>query len=207
VQSAGDELALVIPLPLLSQHLPVPPPASLTPVLDAAATCLARHGVSRTSITDIARELGVAPSTVYRKVGSVEKAAWLLAAREAHAFVARLPEIVAGVEGPRAVTVFLAAGIRAAWDHPVFAKMIRDEPDFVGRAVTRDLAGLIDQGVAQVAPFLTAAMQLGIIGRGDVNLLAHWIIRVVLITLLAPPPGDLQQALDDLLLPRLAWLS
>jgi AcrR family transcriptional regulator len=197
-------LAPVIPLPLLSEQLPVPPPASLNPLLDAAASCLARHGVSRTSMTDIARELGVAPSTVYRKVGSVEKAAWLLAAREAHAFVARLPEIVAGVGGPRAVTVFLAAGIRAAWDHPVFAKMVRDEPDFVGRAVTRDLAGLIDQGVSQLAPFLAAAMELNIIGRGDPNLLAHWIIRVVLITLLAPPPGDLQRALDDLLLPLLA---
>jgi hypothetical protein len=82
--------------------------------------------------------------------------------------------------------------------------MVRDEPDFVGRAVTRDLAGLIDQGVSQLAPFLAAAMELNIIGRGDPNLLAHWIIRVVLITLLAPPPGDLQRALDDLLLPLLA---
>jgi AcrR family transcriptional regulator len=193
----------VIPLPLLTDHLPVPPATNLNPLLDAVATCLARHGLSRTSMSDIARELGVAPSTVYRKVGSVEKAAWLLAAREAHAFLTGSAQVVAGIDGPRAVSALLAAGIRAAWDHPVFAKMVRDEPDFVGRALTRDLPRLVEQGVDQLVPFLTAATELGIISPGNPALLAHWLVRVVIITLLAPPPGPLEEALDELVLPML----
>lgn len=207
MQSLGGNAANVIPLPVLTEHLPVPPPASLNPLLDAAATCLARHGLSRTSMSDIARELGVAPSTVYRKVGSVENAAWLLAAREAHAFLTRSARIVSGTDGPRSISALLAAGIRAAWDHPVFAKMVRDEPDFVGRALTRDLPWLIDQGVDQLVPFLAAAMELGIIGRGIPDRLAHWLVRVVIITLLAPPPGHLEGALNELLLPMLEGSS
>ena len=74
--------AAVVALPVLPEGLPLPVPASLNPVLDAAVDCLARHGL-RTTMSDIAREMGVAPSTVYRKVGSVDHAALLVLAREA----------------------------------------------------------------------------------------------------------------------------
>ena len=81
VQHAAAE-AEVITFPLLAESLPGPPPASLDPVLDATVECIARHGLAKTSLSDIARELGVAPSTVYRKVGSVENAArWSWPAR------------------------------------------------------------------------------------------------------------------------------
>ncbi|MGH9186943.1 MAG: TetR/AcrR family transcriptional regulator [Acidimicrobiales bacterium] len=189
--------------PVLAEGLPAAPPPALDPVLDAVAICLAARGPSRTTMSDIARELRVAPSTVYRKVGSVDNAAGLLAAREAHAVLGRLPELVAAVEGPRKLTVFLAAGIRAAQDHPVFAKIMRDEPDFVGRAVTRRLPTIVDQSASLVAPFLNAAMDLGLIRRQDAVRLAHWVVRAALIILVAPPPGELETALDQILLPMI----
>src|SRR5262245_52382112 len=86
------EPAELIDLPLLAEQLPGPPPESLDPVLDATVECVARHGLSKTSLSDIARELGVAPSTVYRKVGSVDNAVALVAAREGHRMLARIPE-------------------------------------------------------------------------------------------------------------------
>src|SRR5687768_15953432 len=92
--------ATVIPLPLLEERLPVPPPKSLDPVLDATVECVSKHGLSKTTLSDIARELGVAPSTVYRKVGSVENATLLVVAREGHRFLQRMPEVIAGIEGP-----------------------------------------------------------------------------------------------------------
>lgn len=191
-------------LPLLTGGLPELPPPALDPVLDAAAICLAARGPSRTTLSDIARELGVAPSTVYRKVGSVEHAAWLIGTREAHRFLARLPEVVAGHTGPRMVTAFLAAGIDAARSHPVFARILRDEPDFVGRAVTRRLPTMVDQVAEATAPFLSAAMAMGLVRQQDPLALAHWMTRLVTAVLLAPPPGDLHDALDAALLP---WLD
>jgi AcrR family transcriptional regulator len=206
LQSRGQDggvTAEVLPLPLLADRLPLPPPASLDPVLDAAVECLARHGLSRTSLSDIAREMGVAPSTVYRKVGSVDNVTLLVAAREAQRFLDRLPTLLAGAEGPSAVTRVVAAAIRAAAGHPAAAKMLRDEGDWMGRMVTRRLDVLLVQGVEVTAPFLAAAMDTGMIRRQDPAALAHWLLRIALAALVAPPPGDLDAALDDLLLPML----
>src|SRR5687768_5373962 len=103
----SDDGAEVIALPMLADQLPGPPSASLDPVLDATIECVARHGLSKTSLSDIARELGVAPSTVYRKVGSVDNAVQMVAAREGHRMLVRMPDVIAGIEGPRVITVFL----------------------------------------------------------------------------------------------------
>lgn len=196
--------APVIALPLLTEQLPLPPAPTLDPLLDAAAECLARHGLSRTSLRDISRELGVAPSTVSRKVGSVDDVAVLLAAREVHRFLLRLPELVVGREGPDVVIGVLAEAIRTAAAHPVTAKLLRDEGDWMGRLVTRRLDSLLDQGVDVAVPFLQAAMDSGLIRPQDPALLGHWLARIALAALAAPPPGDLEVALAALLRPTLA---
>jgi AcrR family transcriptional regulator len=196
-------LAEVIRLPLLVERLPVPPPPSLDPVLDATEACIARHGLAKTSLSDIARELGVAPSTVYRKVGTVENAALLVMAREGHRLLSAMPELIAGAEGPRVITVFFAKAIEHIAAHPMAAKVLRDEIDWMGRLATSRLQGLLDQAVEATAPLLEAAMDNGTIRRQDPLVLAHWIVRIGGVCLLAPPPGDLVEALDALLLPAL----
>lgn len=200
---ADRAAAEVIPLPLLEQRLPVPPPPSLDPVLDATIECVSRHGLAKSTLSDIARELGVAPSTVYRKVGSVENAALLVAAREGHRLVKRMPEVIEGVRGARAITTFLAESLAQIARHPMVEKILRDEVDWVGKLATRRLDDLIDQAVDVISPMLSAAMALGVIQNQDSDALAHWIVRIGMVTLLAPPPGDLTEALDTLLLPVL----
>ena len=59
-------------LPALVRGLPPPPDAALDPYLDAAAACFARHGISRSAVADIAKEMGVSRTTVYRQVGSID---------------------------------------------------------------------------------------------------------------------------------------
>jgi len=198
-----SELAEVIRFPLLAERVPAPPPAALDPVLDATEACIVRHGLAKTSLSDIARELGVAPSTVYRKVGTVENAALLVMGRESHRLLAELPEVIAGVEGPRVITVFLAASIERTASHPMAAKILRDEIEWMGRLMTRRMDELLTEGVATVTPLLEAAMANGTIRRQDPEMLAHWIMRIGMTCLLAPPPGKLVDALDALLLPML----
>ena len=201
--AAASEAAEVIDLPLLADQLPGPPPASLDPVLDATVECVARHGLTKTSLSDIARELGVAPSTVYRKVGSVDNAVALVAAREGHRMLARIPEVIAGVEGPRVITVFMAECLEMSRSHPMVRKILRDEFDLVGRIATRNVDESMTRSAELTAPLLEAAMDAGYIRRQDPLALAHWIARISLACLLAPPPGDLLAALDSLLLPML----
>ena len=188
---------------LLFEDLPDAPPSSLDDVLDATLECLARHGLSKTSLSDIARELGVAPSTVYRKVGSVENAARLIFAREGHRLVARIPEVVAGIQGPRVITVFMAECIDTIRRNPIVEKILRDEVDWVGRVATRQLEEAMDVAARGAAPFFQAAMDAGHIRKQDPLALGHWTSRIAMACLLAPPPGDLREALDALLVPML----
>jgi hypothetical protein len=46
-------------------------------------------------------------------------------------------------------------------------------------------------------------MDAGHVRRQDPVALAHWIARISMVCVVSPPPGDLGQALDDLLLPVL----
>jgi AcrR family transcriptional regulator len=196
------QVAEIIPLPLRAEGLPSPPPEGLDPVLDATVECIARHGLAKTSLSDIAREMGVAPSTVYRKVGTVEHAAALVMAREGHRMLTRLPEIIEGIEGPRQITVFVAESIETCQRHPMMRKLL-DDSDWAGRLVTRDLDDAMERQAAVSAPLLALAMKEGHIRRQDPVALAHWLARISLICLFSPPPGDLVSALDALLLPAL----
>jgi AcrR family transcriptional regulator len=195
--------AEIVTFPLLAEQLPGPPPASLDPVLDASVECITRHGLSKTSLSDIARELGVAPSTVYRKVGSVENAAQLVMAREGARLLRRVPEVIAGVEGPRVITVFLAECIETTRRHPMVDKILRDEIDWVGRLATRGLGEAFTRSSDAAVPWLVRAMDAGFVRVQDPAVLAQWIARITFTCLLAPPPGDLLEALDALLVPVL----
>ncbi|GAA3236397.1 TetR/AcrR family transcriptional regulator [Actinocorallia longicatena] len=192
------------PLPGLAERLPPPPGPELWPFLDAAGVCLARHGLSRTSMVDISREMGVSRSTVYRQLTSVENAAWLLLSKELHAFYDALPEIFATTTGPDVVLRPLAALLRGAWASPIIAKVMRDEPDFVGRAVSFHAGPMLDQGAEMLAPLYQSLMDSGGIRRQDPQVLAHWLLRTFMVLLLAPPPGDLDALLEGVLLPVLA---
>lgn len=193
----------LIAFPMLAAGLPGPPPASLDPVLDATVECISRYGLAKTSLSDIARELGVAPSTVYRKVGSVENAAQLVVLREGHRMLARMPEVVAGATGPRIITVFLAECIERCRRHPMVEKVLRDEVDWVGRLATRRIDEALTRSAEAAAPLLASAMDAGLVRRQDPLALGHWIARIAVACLLAPPPGDLLEALDALLVPML----
>jgi AcrR family transcriptional regulator len=202
VQHGAGAEAEVVTFPLLAENLPGRPPASLDPVLDATVECIARHGPSKTSLSDIARELGVAPSTVYRKVGSVDNAAGLVMAREQGRLLARLPEVIAGVEGPRVITVFLAECIDTTRHHPMVDKIMRDD-GWVGRLATRRLEQALTRSAESSVPLLRRAMREGYVREQDPVALGHWIARITFTCLLAPPPGDLLAALDALLIPTL----
>lgn len=195
--------ANVVEFPLIAEQLPGPPPKSLDPVLDATEACITRHGLSKTTMSDIARELGVVPSTVYRKVGSVENAALLVVGRETIRMLDRMPEVIAGFRGPYTVTAFMAACVETFAQHPTFSKVLRDDREWVARIVTRRLDALLDRGAELIAPILEAAMEKGAVRPQDPVALAHWLVRIAGVALMSPPPGDLRSTLESLLIPML----
>jgi AcrR family transcriptional regulator len=177
-------------LPGLAAGLPAPPP-SLDPFLDAASTCFARHGVRRTSVQDIARELKVDRTTVYRQVGNVDRIVLLLMARELHRLIEALPESVLGLEGPEVIVDVLATVIAFGRNHPVLAKVVADEPELIGPFLVTDAPPMLDAIAArELAP-------------RDPLAVAQMLVRLCLSCLLAPPPGDVAATLSQLLVPAL----
>jgi AcrR family transcriptional regulator len=193
-------------LPSLAEGLPPVPSRDLDPYLDAAAVCFARHGIGRTSVPDVARELGVSRTTVYRQVGTVEDAARSLLARELHRFLAWLPEVLDGATGPETVTRLIAAVTRFAREHPVLSKVLADEPELIGPFLTAELPGLVGRISSIATPLLDRAMTAGLVHRRDPAVLAEFLVRVTISLVLAPPAGDLDAFLDQTVLPVLVPL-
>jgi AcrR family transcriptional regulator len=200
LQTAGlDEAALS----QLLRGLPDQPPPALDPYLDAAARCFTRHGIERTTVQDVAAEMGFNRATIYRQVGTIENQIRLLAARDVRRHLASLPARVAGLSGPALVVELAAIGVEDARSHPVLAKILADEPRLVGRILEQHIGRVRDQVVPVVASLCTAGMDAGLITRMDPVVLASWIVRIVVTLVVLEPETELRAYLAELLLPAL----
>jgi AcrR family transcriptional regulator len=190
----------------LLEHLPPRPSGSLDRLLDAAERCLARYGIRRTSMTDIAREMHVARTTLYRQVGSVEEAIALVASRQFHRFLDQLLEVLARPGGatPEDLVAAIAGAVRFTRSHPVALRVLTDEPEILGSIVARDLGPYATQIAEALAPVLGHAKDGGVIRRADPLLAAQWLVRVVAVLVALPPEDDLDRMLDYALRPVLA---
>lgn len=183
--------------------LPPVPPAALDPVLDAAARCFARYGIRRTSVQDVAAELGVNRTTVYRQVGNIEQQALLLAVRDAHRVLSSLPGRINVPVGPDTVVDLVATLVREARRHPVLAKLLADERELVGSFIARDGLVLVERVAATFVPVLTLAIRRGHLAPRDPELLAQWLVRTTASLILIDWPGDLDTFLAEMLVPAL----
>lgn len=183
--------------------VPEPPPPALDPLLDAAERCFARHGIGRTSVQDVARELGVNRTTVYRQVGNVEEMSRLLLARELHGVLADLPSVVDAGAGPETIVDLMTAIVTFASEHPVLVKVREVEPELLGAMLVVDLPPLLSRVSAGVTPLLAAAMDAGVLARRDPEVVADWLVRIALSVVAVPPAGPLRAYLAELVVPAL----
>jgi AcrR family transcriptional regulator len=193
----------ILQLGIRLSGVPPVPPADLDPYLDAAARCFARFGLTRTRVPDIAAEVGVSRVTVYRQVGTVEDIARLLLARDMHRLLTQLPAALEGAVGPDAVVRLVETIIEHTRNHPVLAKVLRDEPEVLGPLLVGDLGAVASRVADVVAPLLEALMAAGQLAQRNSRVVAEWLVRQTVTLLLAPPEGDLHDFLAELLVPAL----
>ena len=189
----------------LHDRLPPRPAPELDRVLDAVERCLARYGVKRTSMSDIAREMGVARTTLYRQVSSLEDAMALMSSRRFHRFLDELVELSApGITTDTFVEVIVRT-VRSALADPVAQRILHDEPELLGQYLASgSLAVLAGQITELLSPVLRLAMGTGLIRANDPTMVAGWIVRIVLALGIVPPPDDeLEATVRFLLRPML----
>lgn len=193
----------LLDVPAITRGLPSVPPPELDPYLDAGARCLARHGVSRTSVADVAREMGISRATVYRQVGTIDQLAVLLFAREVHRLLEALPEQVTGLSGVDALIRMATLVTQFAHEHPVLRKVLDDEPEIAGAHLVLGLPAVLDRVRPVVVPLLAAGTATGQLADRDPEILLDWLVRLVTSVVLVPPPGEVGAYFDAVLRPVL----
>ena len=199
-------MSVGVPLDLhpIETGLPPVPPPELDPYLDAASRCFSRYGVARTTVPDIARELRVSRTSVYRHVGTIDALARQLFARELHRLLVGIPEQLDGASTIDAIVSVAAVVITSAREHPVLVKVLADDRQLAWSLLVRQLDGVIDRTAPVVEPLLADAADRGALAAIDTGLAAEWLIRVVASLVLVPERGDLRAFLDAVVRPVLA---
>lgn len=189
----------------LHAGLPPRPDPELDRVLDAVERCLTRFGLRRTTMSDIAREMGVARTTLYRQVSSIEEATALVSSRRLHRFLDKLADLSDQGLDAEAFVQVIARAVRMTLAEPVTQRLLNDEPEILGGYLTSGtVAALVAQITDLLIPVVRQAMGTGLIRAGDPAMAAEWIVRIVLVLTAVPAADDeLESTVRFVLLPLL----
>jgi len=134
-------------------------------VLDAALKCIARVGLAKTTLDDVAREAGCARATVYRCFANKQLLLTALVSREAFALRDAIAEAAAPHESfDDAVTAAVVTAARFLTGHEALAFVCAHEPEVLlpflaferEDAVLRDAAVLVAPAFARFCDATTA---------------------------------------------------
>jgi AcrR family transcriptional regulator len=186
---------------LLHDRLPARPGPESDRLLDALERCIVRFGIRQTSMAQLAREMGVSRATLYRQVGSLEDAIALMSSRRFHRFLDELVGLSAGGLTTETFVQVIVRTVRSALDDPIAQRMLRDEPELLGRYLSSGaMASLAEQIIGYLTPVLAGAMAVGAVRSSEPRTAAGVIVRFVLALGAVPPPDDELEALVRLVL-------
>lgn len=161
-------------------------------ISDALLVCVARWGIAKTTLEDVARQAGCGRATIYRTFSGGKGAVIAVTAgREA----SRLrSEVEAAIEGADDLEELVVRGVTAAsrflGDHAALRTLLALEPDVVLPHVAFDrLSRVLDHVATIAAPHLAHH----IADPEDAARSAEWVARVV-ISYLLNPADDLDLA-------------
>jgi AcrR family transcriptional regulator len=146
-------------------------------ILDAALTCVARYGVAKTTLEDVAREAGCARATVYRYFGGKRRLLEAAVGREGARLVAAVDAAAAGAPTleDALVSMGTTAG-RALADSAPLRFVLTHEPEAILPALTFEGG---DRFLADTATAL-APIFGRLVAPADAPRVAEWCARVFL---------------------------
>jgi AcrR family transcriptional regulator len=151
---------------------------SRTKVLDAALRCVARFGVGKTKVDDIAREARLSRATLYRLFpGGRDEVVKSMADREIRRFFSQLAGRLRSVEDieERIVIAMVSAGDAIATNEAL-GYVMANEPELLLPHVSfAELDQLLELASSFFAPYLS-----GVLGPEDARRVGEWITRLVL---------------------------
>lgn len=167
--------------------------------LDAAMAAFLRHGVSRTSVPDIAQEAGVSRTSVYRVLGPVHRAALALLDRELARLLAQVTAAFTSARRWDDVLEECAAAMEAVESHPLLRKVRDDEPEIIGMALVKHTPLIIDVVSSVLEPALADLVARGVTSGREHRLVAETLVRLGVTCALAPPDRGVRELLHEVL--------
>ena len=153
-------------------------------VIDATLRCIARWGVGKTTLDDIAREAGLSRATLYRAFpGGRDVVLGAVLRSELLRFLADLSAQLETADGleDMLVTGFNGAA-RFLAGHDALAYLLRHEPDVVlGRVAFSRLDGVLPLATAFCEPYLRRYVEPDLVADG-----AELVVRIALTYSLDP---------------------
>lgn len=127
-------------------------------ILDAAIESVSLFGVTKMSLSDVARRAGISRPTLYKYFASKDDLVGAAVARETAGLVRRVVDAVDGVEGfDTVLELAIVAALRFAREHPLLDRIIRTEPQtLVPFLVTDRESGSSGVGGAAALSFVRA---------------------------------------------------
>jgi AcrR family transcriptional regulator len=151
-------------------------------ILVAAEQCMARLGVSRLSMTDVATQAGVSRGAVYLHFADRDTLIDAVLTRTAERFVAGSAEVVRRRRTLVAQVAEAAVFIRShLGDSMLTLRLPADEESLFATLLTSRLERMVEEWVDFWLPFLDEAEERGEV-RADVDhrQAAEWIVRMML---------------------------
>lgn len=175
-------------------------------ILDAAANCYLRYGLSRTTVADVAALAGCSRPTVYKHVGDRDGLAAALLEREwerlRRAVAAELDRHAGAVAKLVEAVVFSVQYVRG---HPVFQRLLAYEPQAVLPGLTTQAQPVLRAAIDLLGPVVDDGRARGELPAGvNPAAVAEWCARLAL-SLMATPsvttdledPAALRRAVED----------
>jgi AcrR family transcriptional regulator len=152
-------------------------------VLDAALTCIARVGLAKTTLDDVAREAGCARATVYRCFTNKQQLLVALVAREALALRDAVAEACAPHDSfEDAITAAVFTSAQFLTGHPALGFVCTHEPE----VLTPYLAFEREDAVLREAAALVAPAFERFCDAPTAERLGEWLARTTLSYLCSP---------------------
>jgi AcrR family transcriptional regulator len=146
-------------------------------LIEAAADCLARWGIAKTTVDDVARAAGVSRATVYRYFAGKDDLVLAVALyEEGRCFATMAPRLDASRTLEETLVVTVHEATRFLREHPLLDTLLRHEPEAILPHLAFDrLAPLLYRTTSFLAPYLERHLV-----ASAVPATAEWLTRLVL---------------------------
>ena len=163
--------------------MPSGEPTTRDRLLDAALACIARYGIGKTTLDDVAREARCSRATLYRCFAGKDALFQAAANREWQRVHDRIVGVADGADSFEDALVWAITAFRSEFErHAALCFVLAHEPEIVLPLVSFEACNTVFDGGAT----LVADVAERFVDRDDAIRLGEWLTRLVVSCLMSP---------------------